>query len=348
MTSADVTLVAGAVAAWDRGDLEALLRHFHPEFSFYLSGQIPGQPLEIHGHDEYVRFFEAWLSSWDSFELTAERIGDIGGGRVLTKTRQVGVGRDGVRTDRVVWFLADIERGRIVRYAAFVDERAALDAAGVDEWPDADDSRPNRQCCVPACTAPPRERGDCFAGGRTGIAGRVRVRAGGTTARSVERGGIRKRIGGVSSGWVARATAVDGPGSRLRSACSGPARSGRRMSGAASRLNGVGAEASSGSTRRNSPRVANSTATSRPMSRVPARRSVIDSNMRSRKVGSRADGSGPLLQGILQKPLRGARFLLLRSRGRSHRPSGSDTRPHGAGRGAGSTRACRSSRSRPV
>lgn len=135
-TSADVTLVAGAIAAWDRADLDGLLGHFHPDFDFFLTGQIPGQPLAIHGHAEYARFFHSWLSSWEIFRLSIDRIADLGGGRVLTKTWQHGVGRHGVQVNRVVWLLTEIDRGRIGRYSAFVDEREAFAAAGIDGWPD--------------------------------------------------------------------------------------------------------------------------------------------------------------------------------------------------------------------
>ena len=133
-----MTLVAGAVAAWDRNDLDALLRHFHPDFDFYLSGTIPGQPLEIHGHDEYTHFFHQWIGIWETFSTTAERIAEVCPGRVLVKTSQRGIGREGVRVNRIVWFVADIERGRITRYATYVNEQEAFDAAGVDCWPEPD------------------------------------------------------------------------------------------------------------------------------------------------------------------------------------------------------------------
>jgi ketosteroid isomerase-like protein len=139
MTSPDVRLVAGAIAAWDRADLDALLGHFHPDFDFYLSGRIPGQPLAIHGHEEYSRFFEQWLSSWETFSIATERIAEVCPGRVLVKTCQRGIGRDGVAADRIVWFVADVESGRITRYATFLDEQEAFEASGVDRWPDSGD-----------------------------------------------------------------------------------------------------------------------------------------------------------------------------------------------------------------
>lgn len=135
MTSANSTLVLAAVDAWGRGDKQALLECFSRDFEFILSGQIPDQPLEIHGHAEYSRFFDSWLASWETFSFAAVRVADVDESRVLLKTTQFGVARDGMTVDRVVWFVADIAAGLITHYRAFVDEPAALAAAGIDAWP---------------------------------------------------------------------------------------------------------------------------------------------------------------------------------------------------------------------
>lgn len=139
MTEVDsphIALVLAAVHAWERRDKHALLECFSPDFEFILSGQILDQPLEIHGHEEYARFFDTWLESWETFTFKADRIADLDGDRVLVKTMQHGVSRDeGIGVDRVVWFLADIEDAKIVRYRAFVDEARAFDAAEIQAWP---------------------------------------------------------------------------------------------------------------------------------------------------------------------------------------------------------------------
>jgi ketosteroid isomerase-like protein len=127
--SANTELVLAAVSAWERRDKEALLDCFSPDFEFRLSGQIPDQPLAIHGHEEYSRFFDSWLESWESFTFAAAEVNEVASDRVLMKTVQHGVTREGVSADRVVWFVADISAGKIVRYQAFVDEAAATAAA---------------------------------------------------------------------------------------------------------------------------------------------------------------------------------------------------------------------------
>jgi ketosteroid isomerase-like protein len=128
-------LVLTAIDAWERRDKEGLLACFSPDFEFILSGQIPDQPLEIHGHDEYSRFFDTWLASWETFEFATVRIAAVDDARVLVKTTQRGLARDGMRVDRMVWFVADIADGLITRYRTFVDEASALDAAGIAAWP---------------------------------------------------------------------------------------------------------------------------------------------------------------------------------------------------------------------
>jgi|tagenome__1003787_1003787.scaffolds.fasta_scaffold19763092_1 ketosteroid isomerase-like protein len=137
MASADCELVSAAVAAWGRGDKAALLACFAPDFEFVLSGQILDQPLEIHGHNEYSQFFDTWLAAWDTFSFSSERVADVGRGRVLLRTNQHAVSREGLGVDRVVWFVADIADGVITRYQAFTDEPSALAAAGVEAWPSA-------------------------------------------------------------------------------------------------------------------------------------------------------------------------------------------------------------------
>ncbi|HEX4717700.1 MAG TPA: nuclear transport factor 2 family protein [Thermoleophilaceae bacterium] len=135
MASANSTLALAAIDAWAQRDKEALLACFSPDFEFILSGQIPDQPLEIHGHAEYSRFFDTWLASWETFSFAAVRIADVDEACVLLKTTQFGIARDGMKVDRVVWFVADVADGLIARYRAFIDEQAALAAAGVDAWP---------------------------------------------------------------------------------------------------------------------------------------------------------------------------------------------------------------------
>jgi ketosteroid isomerase-like protein len=133
--NANIDLVLAATDAWERRDKEALLACFSPDFEFILSGQIPDQPLEIHGHDEYSRFFDTWLASWETFEFAALRIAAVDDAHVLLKTTQRGRARDGMRVDRMVWFVADVADGLITRYRTFVDESSALEAAGIAAWP---------------------------------------------------------------------------------------------------------------------------------------------------------------------------------------------------------------------
>jgi ketosteroid isomerase-like protein len=128
-------LVLRAIDAWARRDKDALLACFSPDFAFILSGQIPDQPLEIHGHEEYARFFDTWLASWETFSFAAVQIADVDDRRVLVKTTQTGVARDGMSVDRIVWLLSEVGDDLIVRYQAFVDEAAALRAAGLETWP---------------------------------------------------------------------------------------------------------------------------------------------------------------------------------------------------------------------
>jgi ketosteroid isomerase-like protein len=131
----NTALVLAAIDAWARRDKEAVLACFSPDFEFILSGQIPDQPLEIHGHDEYARFFDTWLASWETFEFATVRIAAVDDARVLLKTTQRGVARAGMRVDRVVWFVADVADGLITRYRTFLDEASALKAAGITTWP---------------------------------------------------------------------------------------------------------------------------------------------------------------------------------------------------------------------
>lgn len=131
----NTALVLAAIDAWERRDKEGLLACFSPDFEFILSGQIPDQPLEIHGHDEYSRFFDTWLASWETFEFATVRIAAVDDARVLVKTTQRGLARDGMRVDRMVWFVAEIADSLITRYRTFVDEASALEAAGIAAWP---------------------------------------------------------------------------------------------------------------------------------------------------------------------------------------------------------------------
>ncbi len=123
--------------------VKAALDHFARTDEPYLEGIDP--TVEVFDHDipdarnpyRGAEGISAWLAdfaeSWDSYEMSVERILDAGDRVVsLFRIRAVGAG-SGVpveRDDGIVWTFSG---GRLIRIDYFNDQDQALDAAGLDE-----------------------------------------------------------------------------------------------------------------------------------------------------------------------------------------------------------------------
>jgi ketosteroid isomerase-like protein len=88
-----------SIDAWSRGDREAWLRDVSPDWEFVSSGLFPGLKTVYRGPDGAAELWEVMRGPWESFDITVERVEDLGD-RVLALVNFRVQGRDGLNTGR--------------------------------------------------------------------------------------------------------------------------------------------------------------------------------------------------------------------------------------------------------
>jgi ketosteroid isomerase-like protein len=114
------------------GDPEAMIAASHPGFEMHLVG-VAGEPVYYAGASGIREFFRDVAQSWESFRFQATDVRDLGD-RVLVLGDVRGRGRaSGVEVnDRWGW-IVELREGRAASLRGFLDQRQALQAAGLSE-----------------------------------------------------------------------------------------------------------------------------------------------------------------------------------------------------------------------
>ena len=125
-------IVTGLVDAWNRADVEAVLKLFHPDCEVVFPPEVP-EPGPFQGHAELRAWIEGFLAAWESHhaevvELTVE--GDVVLAMLHLSGRGSGSGIELDETDAHVFTFRD---GKIIGWRNFAERSEALEAAGLRE-----------------------------------------------------------------------------------------------------------------------------------------------------------------------------------------------------------------------
>jgi ketosteroid isomerase-like protein len=129
MSEKNVEFVKGIYAAYDRGDLDAVVAQVHPDV---LARAHPiGEEYE--GREGFLRFIANWTEQFDQFQQIPEEFIDAGD-RVIVRIHQRGRGKgSGVPVEARFWLVHLLDDGKNRRVDLFDDEASALEAAGLSE-----------------------------------------------------------------------------------------------------------------------------------------------------------------------------------------------------------------------
>jgi ketosteroid isomerase-like protein len=121
--------VRSAFEAFERGDMEGMLRHVDPEFELFDPERAGEGPFR--GHEGFRSWTKEWLESWDAYDLELEGlvvVGDRVGALVHHRASASGIELDqrGAQLHRVRDEL-------IVSYRPYTDAVEALEAAGLPD-----------------------------------------------------------------------------------------------------------------------------------------------------------------------------------------------------------------------
>lgn len=132
MSKENVEAARKSIEAWNRGDVDAFLKSFHPDGEYVsdVVGQVQSADNVYRGREEIRRFWDEWHSVWDLTVQVSEfrDLGDI----VLTIGRNRARGRaSGVDLDVPMAYVGEFEDGLMRRLRAYRDLDEALQAVGL-------------------------------------------------------------------------------------------------------------------------------------------------------------------------------------------------------------------------
>jgi ketosteroid isomerase-like protein len=131
--------VQNGLAAYDRGDIEAIVLAFHPDAEF-LAPPDHGQEGTLGFKQSYrglhgFREFDAdWRSAWEAMRIEPHELIDLGD-RLLLLARMTALGKgSGVPVTQDLAVLQTLNgAGKIIREQRYADHAEALKAVGLEE-----------------------------------------------------------------------------------------------------------------------------------------------------------------------------------------------------------------------
>jgi ketosteroid isomerase-like protein len=130
MSQENVEIARRCFEAWHRGDVDAGLEDFAPDFELDMSRSI-GLDRGIYNLNQVRHRAEEFWEVWERIQVGAEYI-DAGEHVVIPFTNRLR-GRDGIEVQARGAWLGTIRDGLIVRICLYQEVQEALEAAGLEE-----------------------------------------------------------------------------------------------------------------------------------------------------------------------------------------------------------------------
>jgi ketosteroid isomerase-like protein len=132
MSQESVEIIRSAFAAFDRDDIEGVLRLCDEDILISQPPELPGASSEQRGYPGVLEAFAIWPEQWDDFRIEIMRIAPALGGKVFVTTRTRGRGKQsGVEVEMDFSFVFTVRDAKISEWQLFVREDQALEAAGL-------------------------------------------------------------------------------------------------------------------------------------------------------------------------------------------------------------------------
>jgi ketosteroid isomerase-like protein len=134
MSQENLDLFQTGVAAWNRGDYEAIVELCHPDVEWRFSDRLPDAIGEIRGKAAVRSFFENFTQDWSEISLRIERLADPGS-EVVAEVAFLARGRDGIEVSMTFVHVWTVRDGQIVRFRGFQTFDDALEAVSLQDQP---------------------------------------------------------------------------------------------------------------------------------------------------------------------------------------------------------------------
>ena len=134
MSEQHAEIVRDAIAAYERGDIEGVLRLCDEDIVITQASELPGVSPEHRGHRGVLETFAEWPGEWDDFRTETLKIVAAPGDKVFVTVRTHGRGKlSGVDVELDFNFVFAVSDGKLSEWQLFLQEDQALEAAGLSE-----------------------------------------------------------------------------------------------------------------------------------------------------------------------------------------------------------------------
>jgi ketosteroid isomerase-like protein len=131
MSQENVAMVRGGFAAWERGDIEAIIEFSDPEIEIIQPPEVPDSK-SYRGHAGVREAFEDWPKQWEEFRAELLDVVDVSETQTISTTRHHLRAR-GIDIDQEVAYLYTFRDGLVIRCEMYLTRAEALEAAGLRE-----------------------------------------------------------------------------------------------------------------------------------------------------------------------------------------------------------------------
>lgn len=131
MSQENLEIIKAGIEALNARDFQAIKPFFDDEVEWRpaVTGGGVVEGTVYRGLTGMAKYFEEVDSGFDDMGFEVAHVEDLGSGRALFRGRVTARGtRSGVPIDVPIWALWTIRNGKVVRGAAFLSEREALEA----------------------------------------------------------------------------------------------------------------------------------------------------------------------------------------------------------------------------
>jgi ketosteroid isomerase-like protein len=133
MSEENVEIVRVFLQAFNDEDYASCLDLIDPDVEWHPPPDLPNAAV-AHGRDALIATWRDWLGVWDRYQATPEEIREGPHETILVNSLVSARGKgSGIEVESRVTALYEVRSGKIVRFRAYLDQAAALEAAGLSE-----------------------------------------------------------------------------------------------------------------------------------------------------------------------------------------------------------------------
>jgi ketosteroid isomerase-like protein len=134
MSQENVEIVRAAIAAYNRGDLDALAEYWTDDIDYRAVEGALDDRGPMHGKDAVRAYMQDWLDTFDGLNVDPLEVIDAEGDQVVAVLRFGGRAKQsGVETDLTFATIHTLREGKIARGREHWTKEEALEAAGLSE-----------------------------------------------------------------------------------------------------------------------------------------------------------------------------------------------------------------------